>query len=108
MPDIEETSPQASPENPTAAPDRGPDATTSLGIDIGGSAIKGAPVDTATGKLLKTKLRDDFKSRAKIQRTSNLFFCGCLRAPTCTITWAVTYTRNLSSVKGSKTAFVWI
>lgn len=28
-----------------------------LGIDIGGSAVKGAPVDTATGKLLADRLR---------------------------------------------------
>src|SRR5688572_23023400 len=28
-----------------------------LGIDIGGSALKGAPVDTATGKLLAERLR---------------------------------------------------
>lgn len=28
-----------------------------LGIDIGGSALKGAPVDTATGKLLDERLR---------------------------------------------------
>ena len=28
-----------------------------LGIDIGGSALKGAPVDTATGKLLNERLR---------------------------------------------------
>jgi polyphosphate glucokinase len=28
-----------------------------LGIDIGGSAVKGAPVDTATGKLLQERFR---------------------------------------------------
>ena len=28
-----------------------------LGIDIGGSALKGAPVDTKTGKLLADRLR---------------------------------------------------
>lgn len=28
-----------------------------LGIDIGGSAVKGAPVDTATGKLLAERIR---------------------------------------------------
>jgi len=28
-----------------------------LGIDIGGSAVKGAPVDTKTGRLLAEKFR---------------------------------------------------
>ena len=31
--------------------------TASLGIDIGGSGIKGAPVDTATGRLLAERQR---------------------------------------------------
>ena len=28
-----------------------------LGIDIGGSALKGAPVDTATGRMLAERFR---------------------------------------------------
>ena len=34
-----------------------------LGIDIGGSAIKGAPVDTATGKLLGDRFKIDTPMR---------------------------------------------
>ncbi|MDR2675218.1 MAG: ROK family protein [Opitutaceae bacterium] len=34
-----------------------------LGIDIGGSAVKGAPVDTKTGKLLAERLRIEAKGK---------------------------------------------
>ena len=36
-----------------------------LGIDIGGSGIKGAPVDTDTGKLLDARFRLPTPSPAK-------------------------------------------
>ncbi|MBE7538327.1 MAG: ROK family protein [Opitutaceae bacterium] len=43
-----------------------------LGIDIGGSALKGAPVDTATGRLLAERLRvptDKLLTPAQMART---------------------------------------
>ncbi len=50
--------PAAGPE-PSAGPNRWPrsgELNTYLGIDIGGSGIKGAPVDTATGRLTAERI----------------------------------------------------
>ncbi len=43
----------------------GPAPVSRLGIDIGGSGIKGAPVDLATGKLLAPRLRLETPQKAK-------------------------------------------
>src|SRR6185295_13554328 len=38
-----------------------------LGIDIGGSALKGAPVDTRTGRLLAERHRVEIKSPCSLK-----------------------------------------
>ncbi|MDR1011747.1 MAG: ROK family protein [Opitutaceae bacterium] len=43
-----------------------------LGIDIGGSAVKGAPVDTRTGKLLAERLRIETPGKVSPQRMGEI------------------------------------
>ncbi len=43
-----------------------------LGIDIGGSALKGAPVDTKTGKLLAERFRVETPTRASPKRMAEI------------------------------------
>lgn len=43
-----------------------------LGIDIGGSALKGAPVDTATGKLLAERYRVETPTRVSPDRMAEI------------------------------------
>ena len=43
-----------------------------LGIDIGGSGIKGAPVDLATGQFAKDRLRCDTPRRSSPEAVADI------------------------------------
>jgi polyphosphate glucokinase len=45
--------------------------TTTLGVDIGGTGIKGAPVDTVDGKLLDARFRVDTPQPATVEDVVN-------------------------------------